>query len=130
MYANCLSIRRLVIKLDQAARVRWFLHRASHHGPEHLAFESLMSLEAKAAIKHRQNDLAREYIKILDNNDIQGKERTKASVRHAMQSHQHNCFNAPFLLWTLCTCVSGRHSRNFVRHQFLPDVSLLDLVCC
>ena len=60
--------------------MRWFLHRASHHGPEHLAFESLMSLEAKAAIKHRQNDLAREYIKILDNNDIQGKERTRAAV--------------------------------------------------
>ena len=80
LHTKCLTIGRLVNRLDQVARVQGFLNHASHHGPEHLAFESWMSLEAKLAITHRQNDLGREYVKILDNNDIQGKKRASAAV--------------------------------------------------
>ena len=35
LYANYLTIGRLVSKLDQATQVRWFKHRASEKDPEH-----------------------------------------------------------------------------------------------
>ena len=35
LYANCLTMGRLVRKLNQAMQVQWFKHPASHHDPEH-----------------------------------------------------------------------------------------------
>ena len=57
-------------RLEQPTRARWFLHRAKHHKQsERKVFEAWVSVEARAASKHKHNDMTRKYVKILDSDD-------------------------------------------------------------
>ena len=67
--------------------MRWFKHHASHHDPECLAFKSWVYLEARAAIKQRQNKIATQYVRILESGSIQGKTHTDGPVMTIANSY-------------------------------------------
>ena len=67
----------MVNKLDQA-NVYWF--KPVLAAIILSTFESWVYLEARAAIKHRQTEIARKYVRILDSGSIQGKTHTDAPV--------------------------------------------------
>ena len=55
----------MVKKLYQPTEARWFLHHAKHHKQaEQRVFKAWMSIEARAAVKHRHNDIAKKKVKI------------------------------------------------------------------
>ena len=63
MFANCLTIEKLIEKLERTAQIRWFYYQAED--PDQMkreAFESWLEVEGRVAVKHRQQIIAASFI--------------------------------------------------------------------